>query len=39
MLKCGLKYEGKLRQADINNQEIFDCVWYSILKSEYEVQN
>ena len=38
MLKCGLKYEGTLRQSDINNQGICDCAWYSILKSEYEVQ-
>ncbi len=36
MLKCGLKYEGTLRQSDFNNQGICDCAWYGILRSEYE---
>ena len=36
MIKCGLKYEGTLRQADWNNQGIIDVVYYSILASEYK---
>lgn len=36
MKKCGLKYEGTLRQAGINNQGIFNSVFYSILKEEYD---
>ena len=35
MEKCGLKYEGTLRQASVNNQGVCDCVVRSILKSEY----
>ncbi|MDI9488382.1 MAG: GNAT family N-acetyltransferase [Bacillota bacterium] len=35
MLKCGLKYEGILRQADFNNKGIVDAVMYSLLASEY----
>ena len=35
MIKCGLKYEGILRQSDYNNQGIVDAVYYSILVSEY----
>ncbi len=35
MIKCGLKYEGILRQSDYNNQGIIDAVYYSILASEY----
>ncbi len=35
MEKCGLKYEGTLRQAAVNNQGVYDCVVRSILKSEY----
>lgn len=35
MEKCGLKYEGTLRQAAVNNQGVHDCVVRSILKSEY----
>ncbi len=35
MLKCNLKYEGTLRQADYNNQGIVDVACYSILASEY----
>ena len=35
MLKCGLKYEGTLRQADLNNQGICDAAWYGILRGEY----
>lgn len=35
MLKCGLKYEGTLRQADINNKGIVDAAMYGLLASEY----
>ena len=35
MLKCGLKYEGTLRQADFNNKGIVDASMYSLLASEY----
>ncbi|MEG0549324.1 MAG: GNAT family N-acetyltransferase [Coprobacillus sp.] len=36
MLKCGLKYEGTLREADINNKgNIIDVSMYSILAKEY----
>ena len=36
MKKCGLKYEGTLRSADINNQGLVDVCVYSILREEYE---
>lgn len=35
MLKCGLKYEGTLRQSGLNNQGICDTAIYSILRDEY----
>lgn len=35
MRKCGMKYEGTLRQFDRNNQGICDASWYAILRSEY----
>ena len=35
MQKCGLKYEGTLRQSDWNNQGICDAAHYSILRREY----
>lgn len=35
MEKCGLTYEGTLRQADFNNTGIVDACMYSILASEY----
>ena len=35
MRKCGMNYEGTLRQSDRNNQGICDACWYSILRSEY----
>lgn len=35
MEKAGMKYEGTLRQGDRNNQGIVDCVYYSILRSEW----
>lgn len=34
MKKCGMHYEGTLRQADRNNQGICDACYYSILKSD-----
>ena len=34
MKKCGMIYEGTLRQADRNNQGICDMVVYSLLASE-----
>lgn len=36
MEKCGLRYEGTLRQADWSNQGIVDACMYSLLKSEWE---
>ncbi len=38
MIKCGLKYEGILRQSDYNNQGVVDAVYYSILASEYTIK-
>jgi ribosomal-protein-alanine N-acetyltransferase len=35
MLKCGMKYEGTMKQADINNQGICDFSEYGILAEEY----
>lgn len=35
MAKCGLKYEGTLRQADYNNQGVVDSCIYSLLACEY----
>ena len=34
MKKCGMKYEGNLRQSDWNNQGVCDACWYALLKSE-----
>ncbi|MDE7293759.1 MAG: GNAT family N-acetyltransferase [Oscillospiraceae bacterium] len=34
MKKCGMKYEGTLRQADINNQGICDACCYGLLADE-----
>ncbi len=36
--KCGLKYEGTLRKAGLNNQGICDMSIYSILKKEYSIK-
>lgn len=36
MEKCGMKYEGTLRQADFNNLGICDACIYGILAEEYE---
>lgn len=35
MLKCGLQYEGTLRDADINNQGICDAAVYALLSKDY----
>jgi len=35
MDKAGMKLEGVLREAGINNQGICDKVWHSVLKKEY----
>ena len=34
MKKCGMKYEGILRQSDWNNQGVCDACWYALLKSD-----
>ena len=36
MKKCGLTFEGTLRQADFNNRGIVDACVYSILQSEWQ---
>lgn len=36
MKKCGLKYEGTLRQADYSNRGVVDASMYSILKGEWK---
>lgn len=35
MQKAGMKFEGILRAAGINQQGICDMVWYSMLKTEH----
>ena len=35
MRKCGMMFEGTLRQFGVNNQGIVDIAMYSILKSEW----
>ena len=35
MAKCGMKYEGHMRQADKNNQGIVDYIEYGILAEDY----
>ncbi len=35
MRKCGLKYEGTLRQADYSNRGVVDACVYSLLKEEW----
>lgn len=39
MRKCGLKYEGTLRQADWSNRGIVDACMYSLLRAEWEQLN
>ena len=35
MLRCGLRYEGTMRQSDMNNQGICDAARYAILAVDY----
>jgi len=35
MAKCGMRYEGHMRQADKNNQGIVDYIEYGILAEDY----
>ena len=35
MMKCGLKYEGTMRESDINNQGICDVARYAMLAKDY----
>lgn len=35
MKKCGMKYEGTLRQSDWNNQGICDASYYALLAEDY----
>lgn len=35
MRKCGMSYEGTLRQSGYNNQGIYDAAYYSILAEDY----
>ena len=39
MLKCGLKYEGTMREADWNNQGICDASMYAILAKDFLGKN
>lgn len=34
MIKCGMKYEGTLRQSGWNNQGVCDEAFYALLKAE-----
>jgi len=34
-MKCGMIYEGTMRQSDVNNQGICDAARYAILAEEY----
>ena len=34
MEKCGMKYEGRMRQADRNNQGICDACYYALLVAD-----
>lgn len=38
MLKCGLKYEGTLRQADRNNTGLCDTAVYGILAKDHKLK-
>lgn len=35
MKKCGLQYEGTLRQADVNNQGLVDAAYYGLLAKDW----
>jgi len=34
MRKCGMKYEGTMRQSDRNNQGLCDAAWYAMLRED-----
>lgn len=36
MKKCGMKYEGCLRQSDIDNQGFYDACFYGMIKGDYK---
>ena len=38
MRKCGMRYEGTLRQADRNNRGVCDACYYGLLSSERNVK-
>lgn len=35
MEKCGLRYEGTMKESDKNNQGICDASWYALLRKDY----
>ena len=35
MRKCGMQFEGRMRQADHNNQGVCDVDYYAILRQDY----
>jgi len=35
MIKCGLQYEGTLRNSDVSNQGVCDAVRYALLAEDY----
>lgn len=37
MRKCGMKFEGTLRQSDWNNQGICDASWYGLVAEERDL--
>ena len=39
MQKCGMIYEGTLRQYDKNNLGVCDVACYGILKSDWDKNN
>ncbi len=38
MIKCGMQYEGTLKEADLNNQGRCDSVMYAILAKDYNIK-
>lgn len=38
MLKCGMQYEGTMREADWNNQGLCDAAMYAILRKDYPLK-
>ena len=38
MEKCGLRYEGTLKESTRNNQGICDASWYALLRKDYYVK-